>query len=70
MHRETLKVFPAKWPFGSEKYTNLPSGISSVTKSHSTKDNTITLLHKQQKGFKILPQKYITTIRYSIYSNA
>jgi hypothetical protein len=63
-------VFLAKWPFGSEKYTNLSSGISSETKPNSTKNNTVTLLDKQQKGFKILPQKYITTTRYRIYSNA
>jgi hypothetical protein len=56
--------------FGSEKYRNLLSSISSVAKSHSTKNNITTLLNKQQKGFKTLPQKYITTIRYSISSNA
>jgi hypothetical protein len=69
LHRETLEVFLAKWPFGSEIYRNLSSGISSVAKSRSTKNNITTLLNKQQMGFKILPQKYITTIRYSIYSN-
>jgi len=70
LHRDTLEVFLAKWPFGSEEYTNLSSGINSETKSNSTKNNPITLLHKQPKGFKILPQKHIPTIRYRIYLNS
>lgn len=40
------------WPFGSEEYTNLSSGINFETKPNSTKNNTTTLLHKQKKGFK------------------
>jgi hypothetical protein len=42
-------------------------GITPEKKSQATKNNTIALIQKQEKGLKILPQKYITTIRYSIY---